>query len=98
VRAVAAGADDVEQVGGVGHRHLGRELAHHLGGGGDLADGFFFHAQADGERGDHGRRHFARHDLAEQVQHLVVEDFAVLDTAQQRFLRGDLHGWSWNRK
>src|SRR5450830_651191 len=89
---VATRADDVEQVGGVGHRHLGRELAHDLGGGGNLADGFLFDAQAHGEGRDHGGRDLARHDLAEQVQHLVVKNLAVFDTAQQGFLGSDVHG------
>jgi NAD(P)H-hydrate repair Nnr-like enzyme with NAD(P)H-hydrate dehydratase domain len=60
---------------------LGRQLAHHLRGGGDLADGFLLHAQAGEDGGDHHRRHLAAHDLPHQVQHLVVEDFAVLDDA-----------------
>jgi hypothetical protein len=33
------------------------------------------------------------HDQAHQVQHFVVEDFAVLDGALQRFLGGDGHGF-----
>jgi hypothetical protein len=42
----------------------------------------------------HDGRHLAAHDEAHQVQHLVVEDFAVLDGAQKRFLGGDFmwHG------
>jgi hypothetical protein len=77
------------------------ELAHHLRGGGDFADGFLLHAQAHGEGGDHDRRHLAAHDLAQQVQHFVVEDLAVFDAAQQRFLRvigmSCLWGWSARR-
>ena len=37
-------------------------------------------------------RHLARHDLAHQVQHFVVEDFTVFDGALQGFLRCDFHG------
>ncbi len=37
----------------------------------------------------HHGRELAAHDHAHQVQHFVVEDFAVLDGALQRFLRGD---------
>ena len=69
------------------HIDLAGELAHDLGGGGDLADRLLLHAQARDERRDHHRRHLARHDQAHQVQHLVVEDLAVLDRALQRFLR-----------
>ena len=76
----------------VGHVHLGRDLAHHLRGGGDLADGFLLDAQAGDQRRHHHRRHLAAHDQAHDVQHLVVEDLAVLDGALQRFLGGDGHG------
>ena len=66
--------------------HLGGELAHHLRGGGDLADGLLLHAQAgdDGAviTGDISPPMIRHHE----VQHLVVEDFAVLDGALQRFL------------
>jgi hypothetical protein len=92
VRAVAAGADDVDQPRAVGHRHRRGELAHHLGGGGDLAHGLLLHAQAHGQRGDHHRAHLAAHDAAHQRQHLVVEDLAVLDDARQRLGVGDAHG------
>ena len=68
-----------------------RELAHHLRGGGDLADRFLLDAQADRDRGDHHRRHLPAHDLPHEVEHLVVEDLAVLDRALQRFLCGDRH-------
>ena len=64
-------------------------------GGGDFADGFLFHAQAHGEGRDHGGRHFAGHDLAEQVQHFVVKDLAVFDAAQQGFLWCDRHDASF---
>ena len=80
------------QVLAVGHVDLGGELAHHLRGRGDLADRLLLDAQADGQRGDHHRRHLAAHDLAHQRQHLVVEDLAVLDRALQRFLQRDGHG------
>jgi hypothetical protein len=52
----------------------------------DLADGLLLHAQAGEDGGDHQRRNLAAHDLPHQVQHLVVEDLAVLDGALQRFL------------
>ena len=92
VRTVAAGAHNVHQVRLVRHLNLGGKLAHHLRSCRDLADGFLLDAQAGNECGHHHRRHLAGHDLAHQVQHFVVEDFAVLDGALQRFLRGDLGG------
>ena len=78
VRAVATGADDVDQVGFVRHLDLGGELAHDLRGGGDFTNRLFFDTQAGDERGHHDGRHLAAHDEAHQVQHFVVEDFAVL--------------------
>jgi hypothetical protein len=95
LRRVAAGADDVEEMLAVGHVDPGRELAHHLRGGGDLADRLLLDAQADGERRDHHRRHFAAHDPAHDRQHLVRKNLAVFDRALQRFLGGDGHGGSW---
>jgi hypothetical protein len=89
VRAVAAGADDVHEVGIVRRLDLGRQLAHHRRRGGDFADGFLLHAQAGEDGGDHQRRDLALHDLPHQVQHFVVEDFAVFDGALERFLGSD---------
>jgi hypothetical protein len=89
MRAVAAGADDVDEVGVVRRVHLGRQLAHHHRRGRDLADGFLLHAQAGEDGGDHQRRDLALHDLPHQVQHFIVEDFAVFDGALERFLGGD---------
>ncbi len=70
----------------VRHGHLGGELAHHVGGGGDLADGLLLHPQADENAGDLRGRHLAAHDLAHQREHLVVEDLAAVDEAVQGFL------------
>ena len=92
VRAVAAGADDVDQVRPVLHLDLRRELAHHLGRGGDLADRLLLDAQADQHRGHHHRRHLAAHDAPHQRQHLVVEDLAVVDGSRQRVGVRDRHG------
>jgi hypothetical protein len=47
VRAIATGAHHIHQMRQRRQRHLGRQLAHHLSSGGDLADGFLLHAQAD---------------------------------------------------
>jgi hypothetical protein len=91
VRAVATGADDVDQVRGGPAQRLGRELAHHRGGAGDLADGFLLHPQPGQDGRGHAGRNLAAHDLPHQVDHLVVEDLAVLDGALQGLLRGDRH-------
>ena len=82
----------------VGHRHPGRELAHHLGGGRDLADGLLLHPQPHEDAGDLRRGHLAAHDLPHQRQHLVVEDFALLDEAVQGFLRLSCAFTSWREK
>ena len=92
VAAVAAGAHNVHQMGFVLHFHLGGEFAHHPRGGGDFTNGFLLDTQPRDDGRHHHRRHLARHDLAHQVQHLVVEDFAVLNRALQRFLRGNFDG------
>src|SRR5581483_136823 len=91
MRGVAARADDIEQMLLPGHFDLGRELAHDLRGGGDLADGFLLYAQTDDEGADQDRRQLTAHDRAHQREHLVVKDLAVLDDALQRFLRGYMH-------
>jgi hypothetical protein len=41
---------------------LGGKLAHHLRGGGDLANGLLLDAQAGDQRGHHHGRHLAAHD------------------------------------
>jgi hypothetical protein len=96
VRAVATGAHDVHQVRGVRHLHRGGELAHDLGGGGDLADRFFFYAQAGDQGRGHDGRQIAAHDQAHEMQHFVVKYFAVFNDALQRVLRCDGHdGLGW---
>jgi len=92
MRAIATGTDDVDQVGGIGHRHRQREFAHDRGRGRDLVDGFLLHPQAGEDGGGHHRRDIAAHDLPHQVDHFVEEDFAVLDGALQGFLGGEAHG------
>ena len=92
VRAVATRAHDVDQMRAVFHVHFGGELAHDLGRGRDLADGFFFHAQPSEECRTHQGRHLTRHDHAHQVQHLVVKNLSVLNRALNRLARGDGHG------
>ena len=87
---VAAGAAGVDQVAVVRDLHLRGQLAHHLRRGGDFADGLLLHAQADDEAGDLRRAELAAHDLAHDVQHLVVEHLAVLHRALDRLGDGDL--------
>src|SRR5690606_25655864 len=91
-RAVAAGSDDVDQMAAVGDLDLARELAHHRGRTGDLAHRLLLHPQAGEDGRGHHRRDLPAHDLAHEVDHLVVEDLAVFDRALQGFLRGDGHG------
>jgi hypothetical protein len=86
---IATGPDDVNEVGVVRRFDTRAQLAHHLCGGGDLADGFALGAQAGDDGGCHGGRNLARHDQAHQVQHLVGKDFPVFDDALQGFLGGD---------
>ena len=92
VRAVAAGAHDVDQMRAVLDVHFGGELAHDFGRGRDLADGFFFHAQPGEKSRTHQRRHLTGHDHAHQVQHLVVKNLSVLNGALNRLGGGDGHG------
>ena len=80
------------RVGFVRDLHLGRKLAHHLRSGGNFADGFLFDAQAGNDGCHHDGRHLAGHDLAHQMQHLVVKDFTVFDGALQGLLGGDFDG------
>ena len=91
VRAVSAGTDDVDQMFRIGHMHLGRKLPHDLGGRGDLANGFLFHAQTSDDGRRHQWREFAVHDHPHELEHLVVEDLAVFDGALQGFLGGNGH-------
>ena len=72
--------------------HLRRHLAHHQRRRGNLADRFLLHAQAGKQCRDQRRRYFAAHDLAHQVDHLVVKDLPMLDRALQRLLGSDGHG------
>ena len=58
----------------------------------DLAHRLLLHPQPGQDRRGHHRRDLAAHDLAHQLDHLVVEDLAVLDGALQGFLGGDGHG------
>ncbi len=91
MRAVPAGADDVDEMAFVGDLHRVGEFTHHRRGGCDLAYGFLLHAQSGQDRCAHHVGDFAAHDHAHQFQHLVVKDFAVFDGALQGFLRSNLH-------
>ena len=81
VRTIAAGADDVDEMRIVWCFDLGAQFAHHRCGRSDFADGFLLDAQAGEDGGGHHRRNLAGHDQPHQVQHLVMEDFAMLDGA-----------------
>jgi len=86
LRTVATRAASVYQAGAVADQHLGRQLAHDLRGGRDFADRLLLHAQADNDRGDHDRRHFAAHDLTHQGDHFIVKNLAVFDDPCQGVL------------
>src|SRR2546421_3511323 len=90
MRAVAAGAAGVDEMPVVSDFHRRGELAHHLRRSSDLADRFLLHAQAHDEPGDLRRAELAAHDLAHDVQHLVVEHFPVLDSALDCLRNRDL--------
>jgi hypothetical protein len=89
MRAIAAGADDVDQVGAIGDLDRQREFAQHGRRRGDLAHGFLLDPQAGEDGRGHHRRDFAAHDLPHQFDHLVEEDLAVFDRALQGILRGE---------
>ena len=91
MRAVAAGADDVNQMPAVCHIHFGGELAHHLCRRRDLAYGFLLDAQAGQNSRHHQRRDVAAHDHAHELQHFIVKNFTVLDGALQSFAGSDGH-------
>jgi hypothetical protein len=69
---------------------LGRQLAHDLRGGGDLADGLLLDAQAGEDGGGHHRRHLAAHDLriSESISSWKISRCSMCG---QGFLRGDGH-------
>ena len=90
VRSVTPRADDVDQMRLVADMNGRGELAHDLGRSGNFAHGLFLDTQSHHERGNHDGRHLATHDATHERQHLVVEDFAVLDDALQGLLIGDL--------
>src|SRR5688572_23208574 len=90
MRRIPAGAAGIDEMPIVAHFYRGRELAHHLRRRRDLADGFLLDPQADDEPGDLRRGELAPHDLAHDVQHLVVEHLAVLDGALDRLRHSDL--------
>jgi hypothetical protein len=95
IRSVATRAAHVQQIVRVADGHRQGELAHDFGRGGDLAHGFFFDPQAHDQRaGDLGRK-FAAHQHAHQVQHLVMENFPVLNAARQCLSGGDRHSSSF---
>ena len=88
VRAVAAGADHVDEFVGLGHGHFGGKFAHYLGSGADFRHGFHFDAQADEDGGNQLGGYFAAHDLAHEVGHFIVEEFVVAEQALQGLLGG----------
>ena len=70
---IAAGTDDVDQMGWVGYGNRRGKFTHHAGGGADFGNGFDFNTQAGEDGGDLFGRNLAAHNLAHQVAHFVVE-------------------------
>ncbi len=91
LRTIPVGSDDIHQIDSVAVRNPHCKFAHDLGRGRYFADSFFLYAQANGQRSDYWRRYFTAHDTAEQLQHFIMEDFAMLNATQQDFLFGDWH-------
>jgi hypothetical protein len=87
--AITAGANDIDQVRMV-DRDVGRELAHHRGGRGDLLDRLALHAQADQEAADLCRGGIAAHDQAHHGGHLAGVEVAPLGDGADR--GGHVHG------
>ena len=78
VGAVAAGADDVHEVGA---RRADTEdvLAHRLGAAGDLVRRLALGPQRDEEAGDLGLRRLARHDLGHRPARLVAREVVAVE-------------------
>ncbi len=88
VRAVAAGADDVDH-GRALRRHRHHVLAHRLGEAGDLVGRLALRAQGDEEAGDLGRRRLAVHDRAHQLVRVGARE--VMPVEQQLDRGADDH-------
>src|SRR6185312_7557519 len=86
---VAAGTAGVHQVRGV-HLHAHGQLAHDLGGGGDLLHRLALGAHAGEEAADLGGRGTAGHDLAHHRLHVPGRKVDVVYGAADGVL--DVHG------
>ena len=85
VAAITARATHVDHVLRIVDMHGGGEFAHHFRSGSDFTNGFFFDAQAHEQgRGD-GGRHLTTHQHTHEVEHFIVKDFAMFNTAVQCF-------------
>ena len=91
VRQITAGANNVNQIRLVNNIHLGRQLAHHLGCGGNLADRFFFDAQTDQEGCGLRSSELTVHELSHQREHLIFKNFAMINGALDGFRNGNGH-------
>ena len=80
VRAVAARADDVDDVGAL-RRDAENVLAHRLGAPGDLVGRLALRAQRDEEAGDLRLRRLAAHDLAHRLARLVAREVVAVEQA-----------------
>src|SRR5258707_7935669 len=91
MRAIAPSTHHVHDMLMILQGHKCGEFPHHLGGRGNLAYRFLLHPQPDDETRDLRRGKFAAHDLPHDMQHFIVEDFAVLDGTLDRLCDSDFH-------
>ncbi len=80
VRAVAAGADDVDEIRAL-RLHVQDVLAHRLRAAGDLVRGLALRAQRDEEAGDLRLRRLAAHDLAHRLVRLGAGEVVSVEQA-----------------
>ena len=85
VRAVAAGAHHVDEVGA---RRVDAEdvLAHRLGAAGDLFRGLALRPQRDEEAGDLRVRRLAGHDLGHRLARLVAGEVVAVEQPRESLL------------
>src|SRR4051812_14163084 len=79
VRGISPCPASVDQEFVAAGLHGSGELAHYLCCCGDLPDGFLFYPEPHHESSDLRLGQLAAHDLPHDVEHLVMEDFAMFN-------------------